>query len=173
MKPVGLHDPRPHQTESMGQIATARRRSVLNRMGGMIAALVSSGEHAGAEEPISPVMARLSSYMSEARDRLLPADVIEATKHHVLDTLAAMISGSELLPGKAALKFARAYPGKGPATVVASNLACGPMEAALANAMLAHSDETDDSHAPSLSHPGCAVVPAALGSCSASVALDS
>jgi 2-methylcitrate dehydratase PrpD len=46
--------------------------------------------------------------------------------------------------------------------VVASNLACGPMEAALANAMLAHSDETDDSHAPSLSHPGCAVVPAAL-----------
>ena len=28
--------------------------------------------------------------------------------------------------------------------------------------MLAHSDETDDSHAPSQSHPGCAVVPAAL-----------
>jgi 2-methylcitrate dehydratase PrpD len=28
--------------------------------------------------------------------------------------------------------------------------------------MLAHSDETDDSHAPSHSHPGCAVVPAAL-----------
>jgi len=28
--------------------------------------------------------------------------------------------------------------------------------------MLAHSDETDDSHAPSHSHPGCSVVPAAL-----------
>ena len=28
--------------------------------------------------------------------------------------------------------------------------------------MLAHSDETDDTHAPSQSHPGCAVVPAAL-----------
>jgi 2-methylcitrate dehydratase PrpD len=28
--------------------------------------------------------------------------------------------------------------------------------------MLAHSDETDDSHAPSASHPGCAIVPAAL-----------
>ena len=34
--------------------------------------------------------------------------------------------------------------------------------AALANGMLAHADETDDSHAASLSHPGCAVVPAAL-----------
>ena len=27
---------------------------------------------------------------------------------------------------------------------------------------LAHADETDDSHAPSLTHPGCAIVPAAL-----------
>jgi 2-methylcitrate dehydratase PrpD len=147
------------------------RRSVLNCVGGLVAAAVSPGESAGAQAPISPVMARLSAYMSEARDRPLPAEAIEATKHHVLDTLAAMISGSELLPAKTALKFARAYPGKGLATVVATNLACGPMEAALANAMLAHSDETDHSHAPSLSHPGCAVVPAALavGSCSASV----
>ena len=39
---------------------------------------------------------------------------------------------------------------------------CGPIEAALANGVLAHSDETDDSHAPSQSHPGCAIVPAAL-----------
>jgi 2-methylcitrate dehydratase PrpD len=28
--------------------------------------------------------------------------------------------------------------------------------------MLAHADETDDSHAPSRNHPGCAVIPAAL-----------
>ncbi len=32
----------------------------------------------------------------------------------------------------------------------------------MVNGMLAHSDETDDTHAPSLSHPGCSVVPAAL-----------
>ena len=37
-----------------------------------------------------------------------------------------------------------------------------PINAALANGMLAHADETDDSHAPSLCHPGCAIVPAAL-----------
>jgi len=36
------------------------------------------------------------------------------------------------------------------------------VNAALANGMLAHADETDDSHAPSRTHPGCAVVPAAL-----------
>jgi 2-methylcitrate dehydratase PrpD len=32
----------------------------------------------------------------------------------------------------------------------------------LANGMLAHADETDDSHAPSLTHPGCGIVPGAL-----------
>jgi 2-methylcitrate dehydratase PrpD len=37
-----------------------------------------------------------------------------------------------------------------------------PIEAALINGMLAHSDETDDSNEFSQSHPGCAVVPAAL-----------
>ena len=36
------------------------------------------------------------------------------------------------------------------------------VNAALAGGMLAHADETDDSHPPSLKHPGCAIVPAAL-----------
>jgi len=104
----------------------------------------------------------LSTYMSEAVNRSLPEEVTEKTKHHVLDTLAAMISGCNLLPGQRALQFARAYGGKEISTVVASNIVCGPIEAALANGVLAHADETDDSHSPSQSHPGCAVVPAAL-----------
>ena len=80
----------------------------------------------------------------------------------MLDTLAAMISGTELAPGRAAHTFARAYGGEKIATVVGANFLTGPIEAALANGMLAHADETDDSHAPSLSHPGSAIVPAAL-----------
>src|SRR6202022_431405 len=81
-----------------------------------------------------------------------------------LDTLAAMISGSEIRPGRAAIEFVRAYGGKEVATVVASNIVCGPIEAALANGVLAHADETDDSHGPSRSHPGVSVVPAAFAS---------
>jgi 2-methylcitrate dehydratase PrpD len=117
---------------------------------------------AGADQNISAVMQALSDYMSKAATRELPEEVTEKTKQHILDTLAAMISGSELPPGREALAFARAYGGKEVATVVASNFLCGPIEAALTNGMLAHADETDDSHAPSQSHPGCAVVPAAL-----------
>src|SRR5260370_7726599 len=73
-----------------------------------------------------------------------------------------MISGSNLLPGQRAIQFARAYGVKEVSTVVASNISCGPFEAALANGVLAHADETDDSHSPSQSHPACAVVPATL-----------
>ncbi len=111
---------------------------------------------------VSPAMHKLSTYMSEASGRALPDEVTEKTKQHILDTLAAMISGSELTPGRAALQFVGAYGGKEVATVVASKIVCGPIEAALTNGVLAHADETDDSHAPSQSHPGCAVVPAAL-----------
>jgi 2-methylcitrate dehydratase PrpD len=111
---------------------------------------------------VSPVMDKLSAYMSEASGRALPDEVTEKTKQHILDSLAAMISGSELTPGRAALQFAGAYGGKEIATVVASKIVCGPIEAAMTNGVLAHADETDDSHAPSQSHPGCAVVPAAL-----------
>jgi 2-methylcitrate dehydratase PrpD len=108
------------------------------------------------------VMNTLSTYMSEAANRPLPDEVVEKTKHHILDTLGAMVSGSKLLPGQRALQFAQSYGGKEISTVVASDLMCGPIEAALTNGMLAHADETDDSHSPSQSHPGCAVVPAAF-----------
>ena len=107
-------------------------------------------------------MEKLSAYMAAARDRALPGVVAEQAKYHILDTLCAMISGSQLPPGKLAIQFATKYGGQKIATVVASPTRCGAIEAALANGMLAHSDETDDSHAPSFSHPGAAVVPAAL-----------
>ena len=113
---------------------------------------------------ISPVMEKLSAYMAEARNRALPDNVVQETKHHILDTIAAMVSGSELAPGRMAIEFARAYGGEKIATVVASRVVCGPIEAAIANGMLAHSDETDDDFTTGGAHPGCAVVPAALAS---------
>ena len=136
------------------------RREMLYYTGGLLAATAAKAQTPAA--PISPIMTRLSTFMSAAAAAPLPAEVVEKTKHMILDTLAAMISGSELPPGKFAINFARAYKGDRVATVAGSNVLCGPIEAALANGMLAHSDETDDTHPPSQSHPGCATVPAAL-----------
>jgi len=115
-----------------------------------------------AADAVSPVMAALSDYMASARERALPAPIVEHTVHHVLDTLAAMISGAELPPGRAALALARAEAGRPVATVVASSTVTGAVDAALVNGVLAHSDETDDSHSASQSHPGASIVPSAL-----------
>jgi 2-methylcitrate dehydratase PrpD len=111
---------------------------------------------------VSSVMQRLAAYIAQARRQRLPAAVAEKTKHHVLDTIAAMVSGSRLLPGRKAIAFIRTRGGTREACVVASSLVTSAENAALANGMLAHADETDDSHAPSLTHPGCGIVPAAL-----------
>jgi 2-methylcitrate dehydratase PrpD len=113
-------------------------------------------------QSISPVMATLSEYMAAARDSALPPDVVEKAKHHILDTFAAMVSGSELPPGRVALALAREQAGRPSATVIGSTILTGPMDAALVNGVLAHSDETDDSHGPSQSHPGASIVPAAF-----------
>jgi 2-methylcitrate dehydratase PrpD len=167
---IFMKDKQPEAIESKPQDSS--RRSLLELAGLAIAAAAfpspASGHDSDAR-PTSPsqagnssVMNTLSKYMSEAAERKLPDEVTEKTKQHVLDTLAAMISGSQLLPGQRALQFAQAYGGKEVSTVVASNILCGPIEAALANGVLAHADETDDSHSPSQCHPGCAVIPAAL-----------
>ena len=126
------------------------------------AALAVSLRFARAATPPSPVILKLGNYMAEAAGRALPEEVIEKTKHHILDTLAAMVSGTELPPGKVAQAMAKAHTGEKTATIVGTNILCGPIEAAMINGMLAHSDETDDSHAPSQSHPGCSIVPATL-----------
>jgi 2-methylcitrate dehydratase PrpD len=111
---------------------------------------------------ISPLMKELSGYIAGALKRPLSREVVEKTKHHALDTIAAMVSGSRLLPGKKAIAYVRTLGGAKEACVAGSRLVTTAQHAALANGMLGHADETDDSHAPSLCHPGCAIVPAAL-----------
>ncbi len=149
-----------------GGLIVAATGLALPTAGATAATLLTPREPAH-DPPLAPgapgaVMATLAGYMKDAQKRALPADAVEHTKLHVLDTLAAMVSGSDLAPGHAALTFANAYGGAPIATVIRSKTLVGPIEAALANAMMAHADETDDSHAPSESHPGCSIVPAAL-----------
>lgn len=111
--------------------------------------------------PISLTSA-MAEYMATAPTRALSTEVSEKAAAHLLDTIAAMVSGADLAAGRMAIKAARENTGKAQASVVMGGCKTGVVEAALANGMLAHADETDDSHAPSLTHPGCAVVPAAL-----------
>lgn len=108
------------------------------------------------------VTGELVRYVEGAVSRPLPDGALQATKHHVLDTLAASVSGSRLPAGVAAAGYVRDRGEAGPCVVVGQPYTASPAHAALANAMAAHADESDDTHELSMSHPGCSIVPAAL-----------
>ena len=113
---------------------------------------------------ISNEMSALARYISDARYLEPPIEVIENAKIHLLDSIAAVVSGSVLPAGvraRAWVEMAIAGNGGG-ASVLGRSLRTSPFGAALANGMAAHAGETDDSHAQSLSHPGCSLVPAAI-----------
>ena len=105
---------------------------------------------------------RLASYMASARTFELPPNVLMDAKFRILDTVAAMVSGSKLLPGEMAISFVRTQGGTPEASILASNIKTTAINAAMINAMLAHSDESDDFEPVTKAHPGSATVPAAL-----------
>jgi 2-methylcitrate dehydratase PrpD len=111
---------------------------------------------------LSPMPA-LAAYLASALDKPLPAEVADKAKAHLLDTIASMVSGSRMKAGTAAIAYLKAL-GECTThgTVAGTTFRTSPVHAALANGMFAHADETDDSHAASLTHPGCGIVPAVL-----------
>ena len=82
------------------------RRKFLNTAAGTAIAALGSWPVRAIAEGTKPAPAKvmdvISAYMSAARSRALPDNVTEQAKYHLLDTIAAMISGSELPPGQAA-----------------------------------------------------------------------
>jgi 2-methylcitrate dehydratase PrpD len=146
------------------------RRRMLQGAGGLIAAaaLSPSASAALANAPATGAKAgaditgRLARYMVQARSRELPPPVLKECKHRILDTLGAMISGARLKPGQMALQYVQSQGGVQEASVVASQFRTTAVNAALANAMCAHADETDDFEPVTKAHPGCSAVPAAL-----------
>ncbi|MYK30159.1 MAG: MmgE/PrpD family protein [Boseongicola sp. SB0670_bin_30] len=105
---------------------------------------------------------RIAAYIANAASQELPDDVLTKTKCHLIDSLAAIISGSRLKAGRLAAEFIATQGGTPEATVWGTDIRTTATNAALANGMAAHADETDDSHLDGRFHPGCAIVPAAL-----------
>ena len=113
-------------------------------------------------EAAADLTGRVARYMAAARQQTLPPDVVRDTKHRVLDTIAAMVSGARLKPGEMAIRFARSQGGTPESSILTTDLRTSAINAALVNAMFAHADETDDFEPVTKAHPGCATVPAAL-----------
>ena len=104
----------------------------------------------------------LARYMVAAREQNLQQKVLQDGKHRVLDALEAIVSGSRLRPGDAAIRFIRTQGGVHESSVLGTDIKTSAINAALANGMFAHADETDDVDPLTKAHPGAGVVPAAL-----------
>ena len=59
--------------------------------------------------------------------------MVERAKIHLLDTLAAMVSGSRLVPGKRVLRYVKTLGGTKEATVMGTQIVTTAVNAALAN----------------------------------------
>jgi 2-methylcitrate dehydratase PrpD len=155
----------------MSDEADHTRRWLINASGAAILSGALPGSSAQAApapgartdaETISPDTITLADYVARTLDRDLPAEVVARTKLHVLDTFAAMVSGSRLKPGELAARYVDSLGGKPQATVIGSSIVTSAVNAALANAMSAHADETDDTNPVGPVHLGCSALSAAL-----------
>ena len=61
-----------------------------------------------ARQEVSPITLELSRYIATAIRKSPPRQVMERAKIHLVDTFAAMISGSRLLPGTVATGYEKA-----------------------------------------------------------------
>src|ERR1700688_4788266 len=151
------------------------RRRILQGAGGLIAAAALPSKRLTirasplrqesakpSATPAADLTGQWARYMVEARDQTLPPNVALEGKHHILDTLGAMVSGSRLKPGEMAIAYVRAQGGVPESSVIGTNVKTSAINAALANGMCGHADETDDVELVTKTHPGCLSVAAAL-----------
>ena len=116
---------------------------------------VNGGGYLPKEDVISPVMRRLSAYIAEAGRETFPASTgknqAPCARHDRRDGVRLAPSARE-----ARHLLRQALGGTKEACVIGSRIVTSAANAALANGMCAHADETDDSrafgHAPGLRH---------------------
>src|SRR5690606_30143391 len=104
----------------------------------------------------------VAAHIAAAASAPLPGEVMLRARLHLLDGLAAIVSGTRLKAGRIATAFVAGEGGRAEARLPGTGPVTTAMNAAFANAQAGPADETDDSHLGGRFHPGCAVVPAAL-----------
>jgi 2-methylcitrate dehydratase PrpD len=92
----------------------------------------------------------------------IPITVVDAAKEHLLDAVGCGLAAVALGEGAARRVVARASSGSPEASLIGASERCPAPSAALANGMLIHALDFDDTHAEAVSHVSAVVVPAAL-----------
>jgi 2-methylcitrate dehydratase PrpD len=108
----------------------------------------------------SPLAPLLGDFADTVRRSGVPKDVARSVRQRILDIVGICLAAVDL-DTSAMVRDYVATQGGGPSSVIGGGTSTAAW-AALANGVLAHSLDYDDTHLPSVLHPSAAVVPAAL-----------
>ncbi|MDQ2763441.1 MAG: MmgE/PrpD family protein, partial [Pseudomonadota bacterium] len=117
------------------------------------------------EQPAATQSRRLAEFAHSLRFEDIPSEVIEKTKDHMLDALGIALASTGFEYASATRSGVAALGGSGEATVLAYGDRLPPADAALANGVLIHGLDFDDTHVTAIYHATApalaAVLPAA------------
>ena len=105
---------------------------------------------------------RLTEYLASLTERDLTAELTQYAAITLLDNVACGLYGARQPWSRMMIDFVKSQRSRGRATLYGDAEPMAPVHAALANGTSTHSFELDDVFLGALSHPGAAVVPAAL-----------
>jgi 2-methylcitrate dehydratase PrpD len=116
---------------------------------------------------MSTAARRLAAFSAAIDVDRIPDEVVEAAKLHLLDTLGCGLAAHALDVAPDA-REAMLEPGvAGPGTVIGVESGLPTADAALANGVICHALDFDDTHTGAIAHVSVAVVPAALAAAQA------
>ncbi len=104
----------------------------------------------------------LSEYIRETTFERLPPEVVEVTKHFILDTLGVALAGSSAPGCKEVVALIGEWGGKPESTVWTYGGRVPAPQAGFLNSMMAHSLDFDETHDDAALHAHVSVLPAAL-----------
>ncbi|MBI2906119.1 MAG: MmgE/PrpD family protein [Chloroflexi bacterium] len=92
----------------------------------------------------------------------LPPEAVEATKKDILDTLGTAVAGSSAPGSREIVELMTEFGGPPESTIVMSGERVAAVNAAMANGVLGHALDFDDTHDAAILHVGVMTVPAAF-----------
>lgn len=104
----------------------------------------------------------LADFIVSLRFEDLPGAVTSAAKRHLTDACGVALAAAARGAGSAAIEMTHSWGGAREAGIIGTDIGAPAPFAALANGILIHSLNFDDTHIESMLHPSACIVPAAL-----------
>jgi 2-methylcitrate dehydratase PrpD len=105
---------------------------------------------------------QLANWVMDTDPRDIPRRVLKKAKIHFLDTLGVMMGGTRDPVGKIIVDHVRGFDAHSHCTVVGTKIRTAPSLSALANGVLGHALDFDDTSYGAFAHISVTVLPAAL-----------